>query len=228
MTETAAPVARPGQPGLAEVELVIFDLDGVLIDVQQAEDGALALLAERMGLRLGRAEYTEMFSGRQLQACINLIEARTGSPAPADAVAFVRASCARLIGPVLEPVDGVREALAAIDVTTCVASNSPPEIIRDRLSAAGIDAHFGGRTYSAYTVNAWKPDPELFRWAATDLGADPARTIVIEDSAVGVIAARAAGMRAFQFCGSGAMPHPSATLTFDTMAALPGLIGVTA
>ena len=226
MTETVA-AAGPELLGAAGIDLVIFDLDGVLIDVQHAEDGALALLAARMGLQLSQAEYTEMFSGRQLQACIDLIEARTHSPAPDDAVAFVRASCARLIGPVLEPIDGVRQALAAIKVPTCVASNSPPEIIRDRLAAAGI-ADFDGRTYSAYTIQAWKPDPKLFRWAAADLGADPARTIVVEDSAVGVIGARAAGMRAFQFCGSGASPHASATLTFSAMGALPELIGAAA
>jgi HAD superfamily hydrolase (TIGR01509 family) len=38
-----------------------------------------------------------------------------------------------------------------------------------------------------------KPDPALFRRAMEDLGADPARTVVLEDSRNGVLAAKAAG-----------------------------------
>jgi len=39
-----------------------------------------------------------------------------------------------------------------------------------------------------------KPDPAIYNLAATTLGVDPARCIVIEDSHIGLTAAKAAGM----------------------------------
>ena len=44
-------------------------------------------------------------------------------------------------------------------------------------------------------VERGKPDPEIFRLAASRLGVDPARCVVIEDTPLGVRAAKAAGMR---------------------------------
>ncbi|MFC1410264.1 HAD-IA family hydrolase [Streptacidiphilus sp. N1-12] len=209
------------------VELVIFDLDGVLVDVQHAENAALAHLAGLMGLRLTAAESTALFSGRKLQECIDLIEDRSHTGPPEDAVRIVRETCERLIGPSLEPIAGVREALAGIDAIKCVASNSPPDIIRHRLGAAGIHGQFGARVYSAYDIDAWKPDPTLFLWAADDLGAAPERTVVVEDSAVGVAAALSAGMRVLHFCAENSGPHDTAVPTFSSMHMLPELIGRT-
>ena len=220
-------------PRGAGVDLVIFDLDGVLVDVQHAENAALVHLAELMGLRLTVAESTALFSGRKLQECIDLIEDRSHTSPPDGAVRIVREACDRLIGPSLEPIAGVRDALARIDVTKCVASNSPPDIIRNRLGAADIHGQFGDRVYSAYDIDAWKPDPKLFLWAAGDLGAAPERTVVVEDSAVGVAAARAAGMRVLQFCdksgesGGTGGTYDAEGLTFSSMHALPELIGRT-
>jgi beta-phosphoglucomutase-like phosphatase (HAD superfamily) len=48
---------------------------------------------------------------------------------------------------------------------------------------------------AAEDVTAGKPDPEVFLTAAARLGVPPARCIVVEDAAVGIEAARRAGMR---------------------------------
>jgi len=216
------------RPEPSTVDLVIFDLDGVLVDVQHAENGALAHLAERMGLHLSVRQAAELFSGRRLQECIDLIERMSLTTPPADAVQIVRAKCEDIIGRRIEPIDGVDYALRRIKTTKCVASNSPPEIIERRLETSGIAHHFGDRRYSAYDINAWKPDPRLFLWAADDLGAQAERSVVVEDSAVGVAAGLAAGMRVLQFTGDGnTTAHPSGVLPFSSMRALPRLVGGT-
>ncbi|MGH6893047.1 MAG: HAD-IA family hydrolase, partial [Dongiaceae bacterium] len=45
------------------------------------------------------------------------------------------------------------------------------------------------------------PAPDLFLHAAAEMGAEPKDCLVVEDSDLGIVAARAAGMLAWQFAG---------------------------
>ena len=89
----------------------------------------------------------------------------------------------------------VEAALRAITVPKYVVSNSPRDMIGDRLRMTGLDGYFGGTHFSAYELGVWKPDPLLYRIAAESVAVAPADALVIEDSLVGVVAAAAAGMR---------------------------------
>ncbi|MEU4448302.1 HAD-IA family hydrolase [Actinosynnema sp. NPDC050801] len=207
------------------VDLLILDLDGVLVDTQDAEDGALAHVGTLMGVHLTPDQASALFSGKRVQECLDLLAEMAHRPPPPDAVRIVRAKCQELIGGTLEPVPGVEDALRRVGVELCVASNSPREIIEKRLADCGILGFFGDRLYSAYEVNAWKPDPELFRWAARDRGVAADRCVVVEDSLVGVDAALSAGMRVLQFnVVPVEAPHRAGVPTFSSMHALPELV----
>ncbi|WP_328962267.1 HAD-IA family hydrolase [Streptomyces virginiae] len=210
-------------------EFVVFDLDGVLVDTQDAENGGIAHVGEMMGLRLDKDQRDELFSGKKMQECFDLMADLSGNAPPQDAMAIARARCEELIGDRIEPIDGVAYALeqlaAAVGDRMCVASNSPLAIMRSRLEKAGILHHFGTRLFSAYDVDAWKPDPKLFRWAAESCGVTPEVCVVVEDSPVGVDAAVAAGMRVLQYTADPATPpHREGALTFPSMRALPRLV----
>lgn len=205
-------------------DLVIFDLDGVLVDTQYAEDASLLCLAKRMGLALGGQAGT-LFSGKRLAECINLLERLSGRPAPEDAVEFVRAECERILGPTIEPIEGVQEALQQIPLAKCVASNSPRLLIERRLASCALARHFSDRVFSAYDVHSWKPEPKLFLSAAAACGVAPAQCCVIEDSEVGVRAAVAAGMRVLQFTNHrSCQPYGVGVKTFAHMSQLPRLL----
>ncbi|MFB7917441.1 HAD family hydrolase [Streptomyces sp. NPDC056061] len=209
--------------------LVICDLDGVLVDTQDAENGALAHIGELMGLSLGRERRDELFSGKKMQECLDLMEELAGTPPPPDAVPLARARCEELIGDRLEPLAGVTEALGELgalpDIGLCVASNSPPEIIGSRLAKAGLLHHFDGRLFSAYDIGAWKPDPKLFLWAAERCGAAVDDCLVVEDSPVGVDAALDAGMRVLQYTPDPATgPHRDGAVVLPSMRDLPALV----
>jgi beta-phosphoglucomutase-like phosphatase (HAD superfamily) len=75
-----------------------------------------------------------------------------------------------------------------------VVSNSPLEMIRDRLRMTGLDKYFDKKHFSAYEIGVWKPDPRLYLIAAESVAIAPPEILVIEDSRVGVQAAAAAGM----------------------------------
>ena len=112
----------------------------------------------------------------------------------------------------------------------CVASQGSVDKTRLTLGLTGLRDLFGADAlFSAYSVARGKPAPDLFLHAASTMGADPARAVVIEDTPSGVTGAVRAGMRAF---GRVAEPEDEPALrragaeTFTTMHELPALLGL--
>ncbi len=106
-----------------------------------------------------------------------------------------RSRAADLLRTRLREIEGAAALLACMTHPVCVASNAPRAKIELCLATTGLDRFFAGRIFSAYEVGSWKPDPGLFLHAAEAMRAAPARCLVVEDSAPGVIAAQAAGMK---------------------------------
>ena len=71
--------------------------------------------------------------------------------------------------------------------------------MRERLTYAGLIDLFTDRLFSAEQVPRGKPSPDVFLHAAVSMGHSPDSCIVVEDSLVGVVAGRAAGMRVLAF-----------------------------
>ena len=102
-------------------------------------------------------------------------------------------------------------AVAAMGLPYRVASNSSHEEMAEKFSRTGLSALVAGRVHSARDVARGKPEPDLFLAAATAEGVQPARCLVVEDSAPGLAAAHEAGMRAVCFAPDGLPPglaHP--------------------
>jgi beta-phosphoglucomutase-like phosphatase (HAD superfamily) len=97
----------------------------------------------------------------------------------------------------------VGAVLGRLQSPICVASSSDLDRVCFSLAQTGLSTYFGQRLYSAQMVERGKPAPDLFLHAAAAMQADPHRTLVIEDSASGVRAAKAAGMTVWGFIGGG-------------------------
>jgi HAD superfamily hydrolase (TIGR01509 family) len=94
----------------------------------------------------------------------------------------------------LASIAGVREFIAKFaDLSRCIASSSSPDRLAVCLSVLDMTELFAGRVFSASNVARGKPHPDIFLYAAAQIGVSPRQCIVIEDSASGVIAGRAAG-----------------------------------
>jgi HAD superfamily hydrolase (TIGR01509 family) len=124
--------------------------------------------------------------------------------------------------------DGVPAVLDALDqagTPYCVASSGTHERIRTALTSVGLYKRFESRVFSAQDVEHGKPAPDLFMHAAGSLCIEPARCVVVEDSPLGVEAARAAGMQVIGYAGmTPAERLAGADAVVDTMGALPGLL----
>jgi HAD superfamily hydrolase (TIGR01509 family) len=207
-------------------ELVIFDCDGVLVDSERIAVRVDAEMLAELGWPLSEQEVVERFMGRTTEEMLRAIEAEVADLEPGWEVEFDRRYRAALEAE-LAPVDGVVEALDAIDIPTCVASSGSHDKLRFTLGHTGLYPRFEGRIFSAHDVARGKPAPDLFLHAARSMGADPAACAVVEDSRYGVQAARAAGMRAFAY-GGGLAPREQlegpGTVVFDDMRELPRLL----
>ena len=91
--------------------------------------------------------------------------------------------------------------LEGLRIPHCVASSSDIDRVSFSLSLTGLAPHFDKRLYTSQMVERGKPAPDLFLYAANRMQADPSRTLVIEDSASGVRAAKAADMAVWGFVG---------------------------
>lgn len=196
--------------------LLIYDCDGVLVDSEPLACAALAELMTSLGRTMTAAEAMRLFGGRRLTDVLQLAERMLGHPIPHDVGAAAARHLLVRFRRELKPVAGVAEAVSALPYRRCVASSSAPERIRLSLEVTGLAPLFGDRVYSADEVANGKPAPDLFLFAAAQLGADPSLAIVIEDSVPGIAAARAAGMATIGFAGAG---HATAELVDQLMAA---------
>jgi HAD superfamily hydrolase (TIGR01509 family) len=102
----------------------------------------------------------------------------------------------------LTPVTGAAELLTFVQdrVPYCVASSAHHEWIRTAHEVTGLRPFFTeAQLFSAQDVGRGKPAPDLFLHAAERMGVAPHRCVVIEDSPLGVAAARAAGMDVYGY-----------------------------
>ena len=211
--------------------LVIFDCDGVLVDSERLSHRVLHAMLIELGAAISPQQTVDRFIGTSLAACLARISSLLGAAPPANfAAEFARRSRAAFEAE-LTLVPGVAQLLAALAVPCCVASNGNRAKVDFTLGHTGPLAQFAaqlaGRIFTADDVLHPKPAPDLFLHAARQLGADPRRTTVVEDTPTGISAAKAAGMHAIGFAAmtpAAQLHEAGADRVVHTMAELQALL----
>ncbi|MEH1969530.1 MULTISPECIES: HAD-IA family hydrolase [unclassified Nostoc] len=178
-----------------QTELVIFDCDGVLVDSETLGNRILVEFVAEFGLILKLEEAILLFKGCKMADCLAVIEQKLGRKMPQDFVTQLRARTATAFERELLPVQGIEAALDKINLPICVASSGPIEKIKLALRVTNLLPRFEGRIFSSYEIGSWKPAPDLFLYAAKNLGVNAPFCTVVEDSILGVRAGIAAGMK---------------------------------
>lgn len=217
-------------------DLILFDCDGVLVDSELLSSDLMAAALTAEGYPVTAGDCRARYTGISMRSTIAMVEADWGRPLPVDFEDRIRAHDLVVFARELKPVPGITEALARIPLAKCVASSGAPEKIHHSLTVTGLLGFFEPHLFSAHMVAHGKPAPDLFLFAAKTMGVAPARCCVIEDSVAGIAAARAAGMPVLGFAGGSHAGDGYATMlekagadaVFDTMADLPGLLGLQA
>lgn len=215
-----------------EPRLVIFDCDGVLVDSEPIAARVLAQALAELGFPLTVQQALERYTGIGMAAVLAQIEAQWGRPLPAGFRERLRDRDFAAFRAELQPIPGIFEALRQLALPRCVASSGAPQKMRFTLGLTGLLPWFEPHLFSAEMVERGKPAPDLFLHAARHMNAAPEECVLIEDSAAGIRAARAAGMRALGFAGGGhagpgyadMLRQAGAHRVFERMSELPALI----
>lgn len=167
--------------------VLLFDLDGVLVDSHVSVERAWASWARSVGL--DPAEVMPRIQGRRT---IDSVRALAPHLDPHDEAARVEdAEVSDTAG--LSPVAGARELLARLEPGRwAVVTSGTLRLASARLRATGLDVP--STIVTADDVERGKPDPQGYLLGAGRLGADPAECVVVEDAPAGVAAGKAAGM----------------------------------
>jgi HAD superfamily hydrolase (TIGR01509 family) len=218
------------------IDLVIFDCDGVLVDSELLSNQSDLDLLESLGIKLELEDYMRRYVGKSALDTMTGIEAQTGMTLPEDFLTRKQARVLEYFERGLQPIPNISSVFKDLPYPRCVASSSTPERILFSLSQTGLLEYFEPHTiFSATMVKNGKPAPDLFLLAAREMKVSPARCVVIEDSISGVLGAVAAGMTAFGFTGGShiraghteRLLQAGATRVFTDMTELPALIGST-
>ena len=205
--------------------LLIFDLDGVLVNSEPISERVFLRSLQQDGFPVDERFNKQYFLGRSLRDCLDTLQARFGrQPAATVLEGYTRLVEAALEAE-LEPVPFVKEALSQLPYPKCVASGSELARIQLSLKVTGLADAFKNIT-SSYEVAKGKPAPDVFLKAAEKNNYPSHRCIVIEDTLFGVEAGLAAGMKVlcYQPESSSAYGVPGGVEVFHSMKNLPACI----
>lgn len=179
------------------MKAVIFDMDGVIFDSERATYLCWKKVAEDHGLERMDEVYRRCI-GVTLEVTRQICLDAYGADFPYEKFAKEASELyhERYDGGRLPIKEGVREILSYLKengIPTAIASSTRQNRVVSQLDEAGLlgffDVVVGGES-----VSKSKPAPDIFLYAAEQLGIAPADCVVIEDSFNGIRAAHAAGM----------------------------------
>lgn len=191
-------------------KLIIFDCDGVLIDSEGVANTVIAQELTALGWTMDAETSMRLFMGMSLTDMEPIIEAKIAGKLPPEWRAELAQKLVQALGTESKLIPGAADLLQEVTVRGIdwrIASNSSDEEMAVKFARTGLSALTQGRAHSAASVIARggraKPAPDVFLAAAASADVPPERCIVLEDSALGVTGAVAAGMTCYGFAPHG-------------------------
>lgn len=181
-----------------KLELVIFDMDGLMFDTEIVGHLAWERIAEKYNLSYS-IELTKQFIGKNFNAINSILRSEYGETSPVEKwhteAWETRREIIREKG-TLGKKPGLVELLSFLDerkIKMAVASSSKHADIVHHLNHEGI-SHYFEYVIGGDQVKESKPNPEIFLAPCKALNISPENAIVLEDSYSGFLAAKAAGI----------------------------------
>lgn len=183
----------------SNIQAILFDAEGVVIDTEQAWDHGQRIFLERRGLPYDRERIKPLLTGRSLVDGARVMQRELGFAGDPEVLAEERLEIVReLLVEEARFMEGFPAFFESVRgrYRCCIATALERSLLAAVDRKLGLSGRFGDRLYAIADVgNRSKPDPALFLLAAERLGVVPDRCLVIEDAPNGIEAARRAGMR---------------------------------
>jgi HAD superfamily hydrolase (TIGR01509 family) len=184
-------------------DAILFDFDGVLLESEYAGNKHIADYLTGIGHPTSPEESMANFMGLAGTDFLTAIERWIGRALPDDFHEARAEENARALAGGYESVIGAIDFIRALPnaLPRAIASSSSTRWITAHLDHMGLREAFAPMIFSgAEHVARGKPAPDLYLHAAEALGVDIARTVILEDSPVGVAGAVASGAHVIGLC----------------------------
>jgi beta-phosphoglucomutase len=190
----------PLKPQLPAPQGIVFDFDGVIINSEPLHLAATRAALALRGVELADDEYYTRYVGYDDVGVFQQVAVDRGLPWCSDDLQELLVAKAlrfeelEKAGAVLVP--GAAECVRRMaDLSPlAIASGARPVEIERILVRLNLRPYFRTIVGSGETPSS-KPAPDPYIEAAARLGAQPSRTVAIEDTAAGLASAKAAGLR---------------------------------
>ncbi|MBO7048554.1 MAG: HAD family phosphatase [Spirochaetia bacterium] len=186
-----------------ELKGVIFDMDGVIVNSEALHVKFECDILKSLGIDFPKEGFPE-YAGLAMDKFWLSLKERYGLKQPVEELLAydteMRAKAFREHDHFDAPagVSGLIKSLKRAGVPLALASSSHTMVIDAILDKLGFRRYFDV-VVSGFELENGKPAPDIFLYAADLLGTPNAETLVIEDTANGVLAAKNAGMKCFGY-----------------------------
>ena len=181
------------------IKMIIFDLDGVLVDAREMHYSALnrALATLNNDYVITRTEHLSTYDGLPTSKKLELLTINKGLPEDAhqDVWEQKQIETRKIISEDMHYDERMRNVLGKLrqeGYTLAVASNSIRESVKMMLLRKGL-LEFVDFFFSNQDVKFPKPNPEIYLRCMIKAGISPLETLIVEDSHVGRHAAEMSG-----------------------------------
>lgn len=181
------------------IKVIIFDLDGVLVDSCESHYHALNMALEECGfesMKIGKEEHESTYNGRPTKEKLEILRKNKGLPR--DRVEDVWKAKQRITNEMVsaygkdERMMGVLARLKADGFQVYCASNSVWNTVKTILARKGL-LEYVDYFISNEDVKYPKPDPEMYYRCFQRARVSPEECVILEDSELGRLAARKSG-----------------------------------
>ena len=177
-------------------DAIIFDFDGVLLESEFKLNKVTADVLTELGHEVTVDEAVRNFTGLSGREVLHAIEAHIGADIPAQFHDRMRQASFEALEQGIDAIAGAVEFVQALPdgIGKAVASSSSTAWIRGHLEHLGLAEAFGEHVYSGREhVGRGKPAPDIYLYAARQLGVPIDACVILEDSRVGATGALASG-----------------------------------
>ena len=185
------------------IKNIIFDFDGVLVDSEILVAKAFAKFMQNFGIDIDEKEFAS-FAGKKTVQVIEILSKKYSIKDQEKFFRDIMEIASNIYKKELTTVKGAYDFVSNLKFNMFIGSNSMKERIIDGLQRVKLDKYFKPeQVYSFDLVDNPKPDPDVYLKTLEDNNLIKTETIIIEDSAVGVMAGVAANVKVIGLTAGG-------------------------
>jgi HAD superfamily hydrolase (TIGR01509 family) len=186
-----------------DIELIIFDCDGVLIDSETISAQVISKQFRKIGIDINTKYVQNNFVGNSYPKVKEHIFKKFNIILADNFEDDYRRELLLTFKEELHATIGISDLLNNLSIKKCVATSSSLLRATTSLDIVGLLKYFNNNIYSAYNLaNKGKPAPDIYLLAAKKFNVDVNNILVIEDSLLGIQGAKNANMKVWHYTGA--------------------------